>query len=61
MHRFINRFAENRSGAVLIKFALMVPVIFGSVAMAVDYGSSAARWSSLQQAADAAALGTAKQ
>jgi hypothetical protein len=61
MQNLVQRFAENRSGAVLIKFAVLIPVVFTSVAMAIDYGSSAKRWSTLQQAADAAALGTIKQ
>lgn len=56
MRTICNCFIRTQSGAVLIKFAVLVPVIFGSVAAAIDYGSSATRWSRLQHAADSAAL-----
>src|SRR5207237_8356277 len=49
------------NGNVAVTFALAIPVVFGAVAAAVDYGSFATERTRLQAAADAAALNAARE
>ena len=51
-----HKHGENERGASMIIFALLLPVLFGSVAMAVDYGRLLHERQHLSNALDAAAL-----
>ncbi|KMO21834.1 hypothetical protein SQ03_02425 [Methylobacterium platani JCM 14648] len=50
------RFSADRSGSVVIVFALLAPVLLGMVGLAVDYATWTMQRATLQQAADAASL-----
>jgi Flp pilus assembly protein TadG len=52
---------RGESGQVLLIAALLIPIILGMTAMAVDLGSFAAERRSLQNAADAIALAAAQE
>lgn len=54
------RFAKDESGQVLVLFALLLTVIFGFTALAIDVGAVVNEKSKLQNAADAAALAGAQ-
>lgn len=54
-------FVQDRRGGVLMVVGLAMPVLAMAVAAAVEYGSLASRRSTLQKAADAAALAGAQQ
>src|SRR5262245_35717375 len=51
----------DRSGSVAIKFAVLVPVLFGAAAAALGYSSLSARRTELQGAADSAALAAVRE
>ncbi len=51
-----SRFSADRSGSIVVIFALIIPVILGVVGLAVDYATWTLQRTTLQQAADAAAL-----
>ncbi len=55
----IKRFIRETSGAIMIAFALMAPVIVGSAGMALDFTYAYLVQQRLQQAIDAAALAAA--
>ncbi len=70
MARFIPQFVAPRSepsvgrgetGQVLILFALLIPVLLGMAALAIDLGSYSAERRTLQNAADAIALAAAQE
>jgi formylmethanofuran dehydrogenase subunit D len=60
-HKFAHRirFAADRSGSVIIIFALLAPVLLGVVGIAVDYATWALQLATLQRVADSAALAVA--
>ncbi len=60
MNRRWFRFAKDESGQVLVLFALLLTVIFGFTALAVDVGGMVVTKSQVQNAADAAALAGAQ-
>ncbi|MCB1493024.1 MAG: pilus assembly protein [Rhodobiaceae bacterium] len=55
------RFIRARRGNALIAFSLVAPVLVLAVGGAIDYAQLAAKKEKLQMAADAAALGAAKE
>ncbi len=59
--RHFKRLRKSINGNVAVTFALAIPVVFGAVAAAVDYGSFATERTRLQAAADAAALNAARE
>jgi hypothetical protein len=59
--RFIRRFSAEISGAIAIAFAVSLPAMVAVVAVAVDYLNLAHTKTKLQSAADAAALGGARE
>lgn len=59
--RGLRRWRSDRSGTIAMKLALVLPVLMGGVAMAVDYGWLTVRQSQLQVASDAGALAGAKE
>lgn len=60
MKRFTRKLAKDEDGQVLILFALMLVVLMGFAALAIDIGIIAVQKSNLQNAADAAALAGAQ-
>jgi Flp pilus assembly protein TadG len=54
-----SRFARDNRASLALKFGLLLPVIFGVVGGAIDYGSILRQKSRLQSAADAAAKAAA--
>ncbi|MDD1476828.1 TadE/TadG family type IV pilus assembly protein [Arthrobacter sp. H16F315] len=52
----VNQSGGRERGATMVIFALLIPVLFGSVAMAVDYGRLLQERQHLSNALDAAAL-----
>lgn len=52
----LRRFADDRSGAFLVAFAIALPVLLGTVSAAVEYSRLLYRRAQLQSAADAGAL-----
>jgi hypothetical protein len=54
-------FRKCEHGSIAVKFAVMVPVLFGAVALSIDYARLRNEQVSLQSAADAAALAAAKE
>jgi hypothetical protein len=59
--RWFARFKQDRAGGVAVIFGLVFPVVIGLVAAAVEYGLLVHRRGQLQNAADAAALGAARE
>lgn len=57
----VRSFVQDRRGSVLTVVGLAMPVLAMAVAAAVEYGSLASRRSTLQKAADTAALAGAQQ
>ena len=57
--RKFNKFVSNERGAVAITVALLVPVLFGFAALAVDFGLLFSTQAKLRAAADAAAFAAA--
>jgi len=55
-----SRWAQDESGQVLVLFALLLTVIFGFAALAIDVGGMVVTKSQVQNAADAAALAGAQ-
>lgn len=54
------RWVRDESGQVLVLFALLITVIFGFAALAIDVGGMVVEKSKVQNAADAAALAAAQ-
>lgn len=50
---------KNERGAYMVFFAILIPILFGCVGLAVDLGNGFARHARLQKAADAAVLAAA--
>jgi Flp pilus assembly protein TadG len=59
--RGFTRFNQDRAGGVAVIFGLVFPVVIGLVAAAIEYGLLVHRRGQLQNAADAAALGSARE
>jgi Flp pilus assembly protein TadG len=59
--RNLRDLAGDRSGAIIVKFALFSPILFAAVAAAVDYSSLEARRTEFQAAADSAALASVRE
>ena len=59
--RRIGEFSRDRSGALGVMMALTAPVLVAFVGLALDYGFATSQRSTLQGAADAAALAGAKE
>lgn len=57
----IEQFFRNRSGSILVAFAIGVPVIVGAAGLGVDLASMSNQRGQLQAAADAGALAAAKE
>jgi len=53
--------AREEDGQVLMLFALLIPVLLGMAALAIDLGSYSAHRRSLQNSADAIALAAAQE
>jgi Flp pilus assembly protein TadG len=58
---FATRFRSQESGGVVVIFALMVPVLMGLSAAAVEYAGLVKRRAELQRAADAASIAAVNQ
>jgi Flp pilus assembly protein TadG len=56
-----HRNSEAEAGQVLMLFALLIPVLLGMAALAIDLGSFAAHRRTLQNSADAIALAAAQE
>jgi hypothetical protein len=56
VHKWILSFAQDRSAAVLVVFAVALPVLLASVSAGVEYGRLLYRKAQLQSAADAGVL-----
>src|SRR5262245_4430238 len=52
---------EGEAGQVLMLFVLLIPVLLGMAALAIDLGSYSAERRTLQNAADAIALAAAQE
>ena len=61
MLRLLSKFGRDRSGGVAILFGLVLPVLIGMVAAAVEYGLLVHRRNQLQNAADTGALAAARE
>lgn len=61
VRRFAKRFSVNTRGGVAITFASLLPVLLALGGMGADYGLAIVQRTTLQQAADAAALAAAKE
>jgi hypothetical protein len=59
--RILTRFWRNQSGGVAIVFGIVLPVLLGGVAAAVEIGLLVHRRTQLQNAADGAALAAARE
>lgn len=59
--RFLTRFRKDRNGAVLVYVTLILFVLFGFVALAIDFGRIFTTSSQAKAASDAAALAAASQ
>ena len=57
----IRQFRQNQSGGVVLIFALMVPVLMGLSAAAMEYAGLVKRRAELQRAADAASIAGVNQ
>ncbi len=57
----IAKFCANAKGSTVVMFALALPALFGGAGIAIDFATFAMKQSTLQSAADAAALAGAKQ
>ncbi len=57
----IKKFLANAKGSTVVMFALALPALFGGAGIAIDFATFAMKQSTLQSAADAAALAGAKQ
>jgi Flp pilus assembly protein TadG len=57
----IHQFRRNRSGGVIVIFALMVPTLMGLSAAAIEYAGLVKRRAELQRAADAASMAGVNQ
>lgn len=55
------RFSAEKGGAMLVKFAMLTPILFGATAFTIDYSVLHNQQSRLQGAADAGALAAAKE
>ena len=61
IYRKLKALIKNQEGAIALMVALLLPVLFGAAAMAVDIGLAAAAKNELQNIADATALAGAEQ
>jgi Flp pilus assembly protein TadG len=57
----IGRFGRSKRASTMTMFALSLPVVIGSVGVAIDYGRAAMTRSRMQAVADSAALMSARQ
>jgi Flp pilus assembly protein TadG len=57
----LGRFVRSRSGGVAVSFGLVVPLLLGVLAAAIEYGSLVHRRDRLQNAADTGALAAARE
>lgn len=58
--RFVDRFAHDAAGSVIIIFSFVLPVMLGFLGLAIDYGAWNLQRTKLQNAADSAALAGAR-
>jgi hypothetical protein len=61
MGRLLKKFGRDRAGGVAIIFGLVLPVLLGVIAAAVEYGLLAHRRDQLQNAADMSAIAAARE
>lgn len=57
----VKKYYANATGSTVVMFALALPALFGGAGIAIDFATFAMKQSTLQSAADAAALAGAKQ
>jgi Flp pilus assembly protein TadG len=58
---YLARFLRSASGSIIVPFAVASPVLLAASGLAIDYATHSMKVAELQSAADASALGAAKE